>query len=327
MPDDPDDDPQERADERDDGADEPAPPSGDRAARAGDRADRAGESADRAGESDEAADDSDAEDDGAARLSAEEVEKWLRTPEVKARMLAAIRRVMPRRATAEDVEDALQRAMLRAARATRRPLVGGNTLGWFGAVAAYAGLDAVRRFQSYERRRNRKEDFEERVEGIADESKTSAEDVLAGLGSDDSLSTWLEKRVAKNPKEKALLELMMQKARENLTSAQAAAIAGISPNAYDKRVQALHVKYADERRRYLRRVRSLWLFAKIAAGAVLAAAVAYVLWRIFSVDPITRDPSEHARPLAPPPASVDAAPPPPFDQALPPPQPTTGPKP
>jgi RNA polymerase sigma factor (sigma-70 family) len=267
-------------------------------------------------------DEEEPDDEGPAdapRLTPEELEAQLKVPAVTDRIKAAIRETGRTKLTDEDAEDLFQRACMRALRASRRPFVGGNTPAWFGRVATFETLDFLRKRAKEVRRLDRSKDAEERAEQVADEP-------LDGLDESETLQAWLAKRVAGNEKEREFLQVLMRKARENLTSAQAAKLLDISENAFDKRVQALKNKYGPARQQYTKRRNAVLLALKLFLGAAVVVGLVLFAWWWLHRDDIVRDPSENAplRPRAAP--SVDAAPEPTFNQALPPPEGSVGPK-
>jgi DNA-directed RNA polymerase specialized sigma24 family protein len=267
-------------------------------------------------------DEEEPEDEGPAdapRLTPADLEAQLRVPQVQARMKAAIREVGRTKLTDEDCEDLFQRASMRALRANRRPFVGGNTPAWFGRVASFETLDFLRKRAKEVRRLDRSKDAEERAEQVA-------ADPLDGLDESETLQAWLRKRVAASEKETEFLEVLMRKAREKLTSAQAAKLLGITENAFDKRVQALKNKYAPARKRHNQRVRTFMLLLKLFAGAAVVVAIVLFAWWWLHRENIVRDPEERAPFKTRAAPSFDAAPPPTFDQALPPPEGSVGPK-
>jgi len=267
-------------------------------------------------------DEEEPEDEGPAdapRLTPAELEAQLRVPEVQARMKAAIRETGRTKLTDEDCEDLVQRTSMRALRAKRPPFVGGNVPAWFGRVATFETLDFLRKRAKEVRRLDRSADAEERAEEVQAEP-------LEGIDESETLQAWLRKRVAGNEKEKELLELLSRKAREKLTSAQAAKLLGITENAFDKRVQALKNKYGPARKRHNERVRTFVLLLKLFAGTVVVVGIALLAWWWLHRETIVRDPDETAPFKTRAAPSVDAAPPPTFDQALPPPEGSVGPK-
>jgi len=267
-------------------------------------------------------DEEEPEDEGPAdapRLTPAELEAQLKVPAVRDRIKAAIREVGRTRLTDEDCEDLFQRASVRALRAKRPPFVGGNVPAWFGRVASFETLDFLRKRAKEERRLDRSQDAEERAEEVAN-------DPLDGLDESETLQAWLLKRVAGSEKEREFLQVLMRKAREKLTSAQAAKLLDISENAFDKRVQALKSKYAPARKKHNQRVRAFMLALKLLFGGAVVVAIVLLAWWWLHRENIVRDPEERAPFKTRAAPSVDAAPPPPFDQALPPPEGSVGPK-
>jgi DNA-directed RNA polymerase specialized sigma24 family protein len=267
-------------------------------------------------------DEEEPEDEGPAdapRLTPAELEAQLKVPAVRDRIKAAIREVGRTRVSDEDCDDLFQRTSMRALRAKRRPFVGGNVPAWFGRVASFETLDFLRARAKEERRLDRSEDAEERAEEVQAEP-------LEGIDTSETLQAWLLKRVAGSEKEKEFLQVLMRKAREKLTSAQAAKLLGITENAFDKRVQALKSKYGPARQQYTRRRNAVLLALKLFAGAVVVVGIALLAWWWLHREEIVRDPDERAPFKTRAAPSVDAAPPPPFDQALPPPEGSVGPK-
>jgi hypothetical protein len=173
-------------------------------------------------------------------------------------------------------------------------------------------IDFFRERSEEESHFDRSDDVEQRAENVAQAPPEQTEE-------DEGFHPWLAKHVARSESDSKTFELMMRKAREKLTSAEIAEIAGISANAYDKRTQALREKYAPLRKRYLSRRNALLLALKIFAVGAVVIGIGFAIWKYLAHDDIRRDPDEHRRGRTPPAPSASATPAPTFDQALPPP--------
>lgn len=259
-------------------------------------------------------------DPEAPRHTPEEVAAMLKLPEVRERMVAVIRASASKKIPDDDVNEIFQRASQRAVEAEKRPFVGGNTVAWFGRVTAFEALDFHRERARQRARIDDSEGIEEYVENLA----AAADD---DTDEDEGFYPWLAKAVARHDKDRETFELMMRKAREQLTSADVAKIAGISTNAYDKRVQALTAKYTPLRKRYLQRRHAMMLLLKIFFVSAVVLGIALAIWKWLAKDDIRPDPDELRRGKALPAPSAPLPPAPTFDQALPTPSPPQPPPP
>jgi len=177
-------------------------------------------------------DDDDADDaaaDDRPRMTPEEVSVWLARPDVAVRMKAAIGATAGPKTPRDRLDDIYQRACNRALQAEKRPFVGGNTLGWFGRLSSNVTADFFREL-------NEEEEHIDRSKGATRAARNLAPTRDDDEDEDEGFHPWLAKAVARHDKDRETFELMMRKAREKLTSADIAQIAGISANAYDKRV-------------------------------------------------------------------------------------------
>jgi len=268
--------------------------------------------------------DSEASEPGAddrPRISPEEMRAWIARADVIDRMKAAIGAVMPKKTPDEQREEVLHRAFDRALTTEARPFVGGNTLAWFGRVAETEALKFFREKKAERKHLNRTKDVAQLPERPEDAA-------LGDVPRRETLVGWLQVHGVRSKTDKETLELIIRKARGKMTSAEIAKDAGISANAFDKRVQAFHEKYARLRERYLKRRNAFILALKIFFVSSVVIGIAFGIWKWVAKDDIRRDPDEFRRGKAPPAPSVSATAEPTFDQALPTPssQPATPPR-
>jgi DNA-directed RNA polymerase specialized sigma24 family protein len=244
------------------------------------------------------------------RFTPEEVSAWLARPEVVARMRAAIAAASSKKLSTADADDIYQTACDKALTANKRPFVDGNTVAWFGRVAANATIDHFRDGSDDKDNLNRSKDVERLPIRPED-------DPLADLATSEGLQAWLQKRVSASPSDKETLDLIERKAREKLTSAELAKLVGITENAFDKRVQALKKKYGPARTQYKKRLGAFLFTLKVVVATAVVVAVVLFAWWWLRKDDMGPDPSarQPLRQRAVP--SADAAPVPTFDQALP----------
>jgi hypothetical protein len=257
----------------------------------------------------------DASEEGAddrPRISAEEMRAWIARPDVIDRMKSAIGAVMPKNTPDEQREKVLHRAFDRALTTEARPFVGGNTLAWFGRVAETETLKFFREKNAERKHLNRTKD----VARLPERPEDAA---ISDVPQQETLVGWLQVHGVRSKADKETLELIIRKARGKMTSAEIAKDAGISANAFDKRVQTFHNKYAPLRERYLKRRNALILALKIFFVSSVVIGIAFAIWKWVAKDDIRRDPDEFRRGKAPPAPSASAPPAPTFDQALPPP--------
>jgi DNA-directed RNA polymerase specialized sigma24 family protein len=267
--------------------------------------------------------DADAPEEGAddrPRLSPEEMRAWIARPDVIDRMKAAIGAVMPKRTPDGQREEVLHRAFDRALTTEARPFVGGNTLAWFGRVAETETLKFFRERKAERKHLNRSKD-------VARLPQRPEDAAITDVPQDETLLGWLQVHGVRSETDKETLELIIRKARGKMTSAEIAKDAGISANAFDKRVQAFHNRYAPLRERYLKRRNAVILALKVFFVSAVVIGVAFAIWKWVARDDIRRDPDEHRRGRTPPAPSASATPGPTFDQALPPPTPLPSPPP
>jgi hypothetical protein len=148
---------------------------------------------------------------------------------------------------------------------------------WVAGVTVNVVRLHFRRGAKHLRWLNREADVEEvAAEEIAPPVVEAVEDTSLF----DSIDTWLDKVVARNPRDQETLDILRHKARTKQTDAQVVAHFGLSSvSALSSRVHYFKTKYTDRRRRWrAQRQRTIALLFKIGLGVAAAAVVAAIAW-------------------------------------------------
>jgi hypothetical protein len=150
---------------------------------------------------------------------------------------------------------------------------------WVAGVTANVVKTYFRRNTKHLRWLNREANVEEvAAEELAPPVLEAADDTSML----DSIDAWLDKVVARNPKDKQTLEIIRHKARTKQTDPQVVAHFGLSSvSALESRVHYFKTKYQDRRQRWLsQRNRTIALLWKITLWTAAAIVLAIVVWRM-----------------------------------------------
>ena len=216
---------------------------------------------------DEAPDDDDAPPSDVRRATTvtdEELRAFLALPDTQAQIRKIVLARIRGKVSDVEVEDLVQEASVAVLTSTSRPKSMTTAMGWLGLVTARAVFDHFRRNKS----RRQSLVLEDDVDAFPADDEPKG-----GFAPDWLVTRWLADRVASSPRHQATYELLLYKARNNLTLAQVAEKHCMTEGALKSRIHTLKMDYQPQWKR-----RERMFILVILLGIGLVVAIGWLAW-------------------------------------------------